>query len=410
MKKYNIAIIGAGSAGLIAAIIAAQSGRRVILIERNPRIGRKLLATGNGRCNLTNRLVTPDRYHGAAPEFIGTVLNQFDQSATMQFFENSGLLMKEEDNGRIFTRTNQASSVVEIMRLALSESGVDLMLDTQVTGIEKAASWVISTGGKPAIETEKLIIATGGRAAHPLGTTGDGLYWAQKLGHTLTPIYPALVPIETVETWPKDIQGIKVEAKVRAVTSGRMIGEQTGDLLFTAYGVSGLAALALARSIAPVMQSFTVQLHIDLFAEMSETELDQTLQRIFQNHPRRIIRESLAGVLPDSLIAVVLRLAKTKETIQSREISKIKCLSIIKVMKDLTLTVSKLRPLKEAQVTAGGIDTREVDPHTLESKIHKGLYFAGEVLDVDGDSGGFNLQWAWSSGYVAGLSTTSDSV
>ncbi|MHB1457316.1 MAG: aminoacetone oxidase family FAD-binding enzyme, partial [Armatimonadota bacterium] len=250
---------------------------------------------------------------------------------------------------------------------------------------------------------------TGGRAAHPLGSTGDGLYWAQKLGHTLTPIYPALVPIETVETWPKDIQGIKVEAKVCAVSSGKIIGEQTGDLLFTSYGVSGLTALALAGSIAPLLQSSTVHLHIDLFAEKSEAELDHILQHIFQNHPRRMIRESLIGVLPDSLIPIVLRFAKTKETIQVREISKAKCLSIISVMKDLTLTVSKLRPLKEAQVTAGGIDTREVDPHTLESKIHKGLHFAGEVLDVDGDSGGFNLQWAWSSGYVAGKNAASSS-
>lgn len=407
MKKYDIAIIGGGPAGIMVAITASRCGKRVVLIEKNPRIGRKLLATGNGRCNLTNRFVTSDRYHGADPEFIESVLNQFDQPATMVFFDSLGLLMKEEDNGRIFPRTNQASSVAEVMRLALSESNIDPMLETQVTGIEKAAKWMISIGGKTAIECNKLILATGGRAAHQLGSTGDGLYWAQKLGHTITPIYPALVPMETVDTWPRDVQGIRVEAKVTAVCDGRAIGEQTGDLLFTAYGVSGLTILALARSVGPMLQSSTVQLHIDLFLDTSESELDQILLHALQSHAKRTVKESLAGVLPDNLISVVLRFSKMKETTKAGEISGAKRLLIARVIKDLTLTVSKLRPLKEAQVTAGGIDTSEVDLHTLESKIHKGLYFAGEVLDVDGDSGGFNLQWAWSSGYVAGMSAAS---
>ncbi|MHB1001181.1 MAG: BaiN/RdsA family NAD(P)/FAD-dependent oxidoreductase [Armatimonadota bacterium] len=407
MDKFDIAIIGAGSAGLMAAITASKSGKNTVLIERNPRIGRKLLATGNGRCNLTNRFITVDRFHGSTPAFIETVLNQFDQPATLKFFEGLGLLMKEEDNGRIFPRTNQASSVVEVMGLGLSESGTKVILDAQVTGIDQTAFWTITLSSGTSIKADKLIIATGGRAAHQLGSTGDGLYWAQKLGHSLTPIYPALVPIETVETWPKDVQGIRVEAGVRASCEGKTLGEKTGDLLFTSYGVSGLAVLALAGSVAPMLQKSIVQLHIDLFPEMSDEQLDQTILSIFQHHSRRTIKESLAGVLPGNMIPVILKTAQLKGTMQSGELSKLNRLSVVRTIKNLTLTVSKLRPLKEAQVTAGGIDAGEINPRTLESKLHKGLYFAGEVIDVDGDSGGFNLQWAWSSGYVAGKSAAS---
>lgn len=403
MKKHDVAIIGAGPAGIMASITAARNGMRVVLIEKNSRIGRKLLSTGNGRCNLTNRNITVDRYHGASPEFIETVIKQFDQFAIIEFFQNLGLVLKEEDGGRIFPRTNQASSVVDILQQSLSRNKVDILLDSQVARIEKSAVWKISLANGKQIESDKLIIATGGKAAHHLGSTGDGLYWAKYLGHSLTPINAALVPVETVEQWPKTVQGVKVEAQVWATSDNKKISESAGDLLFTSYGVSGPSVMAQAGDIARSLRTSRVELHIDLFPDMTKEQLDHIVLHIFENGGKIAVKDSLVGLLPSSMIPVVLGLVEISELDQAGSISKRKRLDFVRTLKDITLTVSKLRPLKEAQVTAGGLSSEEIDAQSLQSKIVKGLYFAGEIMDVDGDSGGFNLQWAWSSGYVAGM-------
>ncbi|MEN6372190.1 MAG: NAD(P)/FAD-dependent oxidoreductase [Armatimonadota bacterium] len=403
MKKHDIAVIGAGPAGIMAAITASRNGKRVILIDRNPQLGRKLYSTGNGRCNLTNTDVTADRYHGASPEFIQTVISQFDQHDTMEFFRNLGLILKEEDGGRVFPRTNQASSVVEVLEQAISRSKVDVLLSAQAVKVEKPNIWKISLADGRQISADDLIIATGGRAAHHLGSTGDGLYWAEKLGHTLTPIHAALVPIETADEWPKEVQGIKVEAHVWATSGDEKISESSGDLLFTGYGVSGPAVMAQAGSIAPLLKTSEVMLHIDLFSDLTEDDLDRIVLQSFQNGAKTAVRDSLVGILPKALIPIVLKFAGVDETGHAGDVSRRNRLKVVRVMKDMTLTVSKLRPLKEAQVTAGGVDTKEIDARTLQSKLVENPYFAGEVIDVDGDSGGFNLQWAWSSGYVAGM-------
>jgi hypothetical protein len=382
----------------------------VVLFERNTQIGRKLLATGNGRCNLTNSQYSAARYHGATPEFIESVISRFDQHAAMEFFGSLGLLLKEEDNGRIFPRTNQAGSVVEVLKQRLAAVQVDVLLESQVKSIESSTAWRISLASKKVIESDNLILATGGRAAYNFGSTGDGLYWAGKLGHSLTAIYPALVPIETVETWPKDVQGNKLEARVRATTchseldsESIQIGVQTGDVLFTSYGVSGTAVMSLAGAIAPLLTKSEVMLHIDLFPDMTAQQLDEAILRIFRGDENKALGDALIGLLPNGMIPILTKLAGFDERRQVGLISYGKRMNLAKTLKDITLTVSKPRPLKEAQVTSGGLDTAQINPHTLESKILQGLYFAGEIIDVDGDSGGFNLQWAWSSGYVAGL-------
>ena len=408
MRKYDVAIIGAGAAGIMAAITASNAGKRVALIERNAQLGRKLLATGNGRCNFTNKYITLDCYHGAAPKFIENIINRFDQNATIAFFEGLGLVVKEESNGRMFPRTNQASSVVELLRQRLVRNNVDMLLESSVVGIEKSVPWRVSMENGRVILSDKLILTTGGRAAHYLGSTGDGLHGAKKLGHSLTPIYAALVPMEIVEQWPKDVQGIRVEAGVWTTNGSDRLCESTGDVLFTSYGVSGPAIMAQARSIAPLLKEFRVLLHIDLFPDMTHEQLDQTVLRIFGNDGKRAIKDALVGLLPSGLIPAIIELAGLNETGRVINIKKNKRLALVKLLKDLTLTVSKLRPLKEAQVTAGGVNCDEINPQTLESKLAEGLFCAGEILDVDGDSGGFNLQWAWSSGYVAGVSCGGD--
>jgi len=310
----------------------------------------------------------------------------------MDFFRGLGLLLKEEDEGRIFPRTNQASSVVEVLRRKLASNKVDFALSAQVSAIERSAVWNISTIDGATCQSDSLLISTGGRAAHQLGSTGDGLSWARKLGHRLVPTHAALVPLETNETWPAEIQGTRVEARSWATAGGETVTEASGDLLFTSYGVSGTSILAQAGRIASALYEGPVTLHIDLFPDMTQEQLADTISSFLSAIPDLTVEDVLVGLLPANMIPVVLKLAEQRTT------------PVEAVLKDLTLTISKLRPLKEAQVTAGGVTADVIDPLTMQSKLIPGLHFAGEIIDVDGDSGGFNLQWAWSSGYVAGIS------
>jgi len=407
--KYDVAIIGGGAAGMMAAITTSMSGKHVLLVERNPQLGRKLLATGNGRCNLTNKYVTIDRYHGSDMQFVESILDRFDQNRTLEFFQELGLVIKEEDSGRIFPITNQASSVAAVLKQRLELNNVDVLLDSLVIGVDKSSIWMVFLNSGEVIEADNLIIATGGKAAHYLGSTGDGWMWAKKLGHTITPFHAALVPIETVEQWPGELQGIKTEARVWSTSGDTTFKESVGDVLFTSYGVSGPAIMAQAGAIAPLLNSEKVLLHIDLFPDTSREQLYEIVVRIFDSGGDKSLRDALVGLLPSGMIPVIIGLVDMDGSVQSRTISEEERLQIAAILKDLILTVSKLRPFKEAQVTAGGICSDEIDHQTLESKLVKGLFFAGEMLDADGDSGGFNLQWAWSSGHVAGLLSGEDS-
>lgn len=403
IKVYDVGIIGAGPAGLMAAITASSMDKKTVLIERNAQLGRKLFSTGNGRCNLMNKMFSVDRFHGSSPEFIETVIKQFDAAATMNFFQNAGLLLNEEDNGRIFPITNQASSVVDLLGRIVKENNVDIHLDSYINGIHISNDiWELSVKDKRPIKSRKLILATGGRASHHLGSTGDGLYWAEKMGHSLTPIYPALVPVETKETWVKDVQGVKIDASVYGSVDGKMIAESRGDLLFTSYGVSGPTVMSLAGRIAPYISTSVVEFHIDMFPDIAADELLNHFNNSIKYYPSLNAADILSGILPGSFVSLVKNMLNISAQMNAGSISDNQWLEIINHLKNIKLVVSKLRPLKEAQVTSGGICCNEVNPETLESKLIKGLYFAGEILDVDGDSGGFNLQWAWSSGYTAG--------
>lgn len=402
MKTYDVAIIGAGPAGIMAAIFASEKGKRVCLIDKNEIIGRKILATGNGRCNITNLHITSDNYHGANRKFVNSIISQFNQNKTISFFQNLGLVLKEENNGRIFPRNDQAKSVVEILASKLNDNNVELMLGQAVLDIRvQNSTFILNIGGKQ-VESKKIIIATGGKAAHHLGSSGDGLYWAKKLGHNITPIYAALVPVETVESWPKQIQGLKITAKVQVATSDKKISEKTGDLLFTHFGVSGPAIMAQSGIIAPFLGKEEVKLKIDTAPDLDEIALEKILIRNLAGNGAKQVKNALVGLMPNNLIDIILKFANVDLKKKSAEISKVERQRILQSIKNLTLTIKELRPLKEAQVTSGGINADEIDSCSLESRIIENLYFAGEVVDVHGDSGGFNLQWAWSSGYVAG--------
>lgn len=404
--KYDVAIIGAGPAGIMAAITAARNGAKVVLIEKNPEIGRKILATGNGRCNITNRLAKVENYHGSNSEFIDSVLKSFDQHKTINFFEDLGLILKEEDRGRMFPRTNQATSVVEILAHELQRLNADVRLNSEVKKIENVANWKITLSNGSIVESEKLILTTGGRAAHQFGSSGDGLFWMKNLGHTVEDVYAALVPLEAKEEWVREIQGLKVEAEASFFVNDKIVSKKSGDLIFTHFGLSGPAIMSQARYIAPFVENHDVKVELDFIPDQSSHDLDETVAKIFNASGAKSVKNALVGLVPAKLIPVILRQAQVDENKNAAEISKVKRAEIVSSLKSLRLSISKLRPLKEAQVTRGGISTDEIDPNTLESKKINKLYFAGEIMDVDGDSGGFNLQWAWSSGYLTGLSVS----
>ena len=404
MNKYDVAIIGAGPAGIMAAISAKQSGASVVLIEKNPAVGRKILATGNGRCNITNKLAKVENYHGSNPEFINLVLSNFDQHKTIQFFEHLGLILKEEDRGRMFPRTNQATSVVDILSHELDRLNVEVKLDSEVKRIENKLGWEISLLDGSVINCDNLILTTGGKAAHQFGSSGDGLFWAKNLGLGAEDTYAALVPMETKETWVKEVQGLKAEAQASFFVDEEPVSQKSGDLIFTHYGVSGPAIMSQARVVAPFVSNKSVSVKLDFVKEKSEKELDGVISSIFNSSGHKSVKNALVGMVPANLIPIILKESEIDEIKKVAEISKEQRAKIVNNLKALTLNISKLRPFKEAQVTRGGISTDEINPQTLESKKIKNLYFAGEIMDVDGDSGGYNLQWAWSSGHLAGES------
>lgn len=412
MNKFDVAIIGGGAAGMMAAITASHAGKSVLLLEKNSELGRKVLATGNGRCNLTNRGAEKSRYYGANPEFIESILKSFDPKKVMEFFENLGVLLKEEDEARIFPRTNQASTIVSTLTYELVENKVKIVLGNQVQKINKDKlsdfnqhfNIILANGDE--YESDKLIITTGGKSSDHLGTTGDGYFWAKNFGHTITPLFPALTPIETIETWPQEIQGLKVEGRITTTTDSKVIFEKDGDVLFTHFGLSGPAVMAHAGKVAPLLSARKVLIHIDLYPDLSIKNLNEKITQIFNSNGKKTVKNALLGLTPSNLILVILTILNIDKDKKTAEISKVEREKIVQYLKDIVLTVKSTRSFKESQVTSGGIDVNEVNIETLESKKVPGLYFAGEILDVDGDSGGFNLQWAWSSGHLAGQSSS----
>jgi hypothetical protein len=401
-KVFDVIVIGAGPAGIFAAITAAKTGSKVLLIEKNDQIGRKILATGNGRCNITNRNATVENYHGATKEFVGSVLNRYSSGTTIQYFESLGLMLKEEDKGRMFPRTNQASSVVEILKIELDKQNIDVLLNTTVKSIRKEGNWFVCLENGQIFSSKSLVLTTGGKAAYQLGSSGDGLHWSETLGHTLIPIAAALVPIDTIETWPTKVQGVKIEGTASAIVNGKTLSTKHGDILFTHYGLSGPAIMALAGSISRSSGDVKAEIMIDIFPEYTFDELSTKITLMLANSGKKSVKNSLIGVLPTSLLELLLDLVGIDSDRRAAEMPKAQRLDFITLLKELKLTVKSVRSLKEAQVSSGGINTNEVDPITLSSNVTSGLYFAGEILDVDGASGGYNLQWAWSSGFVAG--------
>jgi len=408
----RVAVIGGGAAGIMAAIAARYTGASVTILEKNQRIGKKILATGNGRCNLTNVNLEITNYHGKNPEFACGALNRFDVQKTMDFFEYLGIAHKVEDGGKVFPSSEQASSVLDLMRYELDETGVIVICDAEVKEVKKnVREFIISLADGREFRADRVIIATGGKAAPQLGSNGSGYILAKNLGHKIIEPFPALVQLKLAAKFLKQIKGIKLEGNAEIIVNNRPVAGAQGEILFTEYGISGPPILSLSRKAGEYMQEKQkVYLKLCLINYLSKQKLEEYLVRRFQTRPEKPLAFSFVGFINKRLAPVVLREAGiTDANKPAGQIIAGERDNIVKILKDWRFEITGTTSWPNAQVTAGGVDVADVNAQTLESKIVPGLYFAGEVLDIDGDCGGFNLQWAWSSGYVAGESAAARS-
>jgi predicted Rossmann fold flavoprotein len=405
--KNHVVIVGGGAAGLLAAITARRLGARVTVLERNPRIGKKILATGNGRCNYTNIEADISCYRGTNPDFARTALSSFTVEDTIRFFEKLGIEPKVEDGGKVFPMSEQASSFLDVFLYELKELAVNVVCDAYVKGIVKQKNgFQLELDNGELYRGDRVIIATGGKAMPSSGSDGSGYDLAKALGHRVTGVFPALVQLKLEGPFFKRIEGVKLVGTAEIIHQNQSLAKDRGDILFANYGVSGPPILQISRQAGELLQQGKEAiLKISVIDSMSKEELLQKLQKRFRVGAKKPVDFSLVGFINKRLIPVVLMEAGINDlkrpagslSVQEQE-------RIGDILTDWRFKIRGTKSWPSAQVTAGGIDTGEIDENTMESKLVKGVYFAGEIIDIDGLCGGFNLQWAWSSGYLAGQS------
>ena len=396
----RVLVIGGGAAGMMAALTAAENGHAVTLLERQGRVGRKLMATGNGRCNLTNHHVSPAHYHGETPDFCRHALAAFDVGSTLLYFAGLGLLTTAEDSGRVYPFSNMAGSVLDVLRFALENSGIDLHTGCVVTGIKKKGNiFLVRTESGEEFTADRVILAAGGAAGGKVGGVMDGYQLAKGLGHHRTALYPSLVQIRTDPTYPRALKGVKAEAAATIRRGGEVLARNRGEVLFTEYGVSGPVIFDISRTAATGGDSLTVTL--DLFPDWEQREALDWLRQRRQSAGDREAGTLLTGALHSRLGQMVCKAAGFTNQ-RAADLSDGDLRRIAAQAKGFALPVTGVCGFDQAQVTAGGLRCGEFDPRTMESRLVPGFYACGEVLDIDGDCGGYNLQWAWSSGRLAG--------
>lgn len=396
----TVTVIGGGAAGLMAALTSAGLGNRVILLERQSRVGRKLLATGNGRCNLTNLELTPAHYHGAPASFSAPALEAFGAAEALDFFEALGLLTTAEDTGRVYPLSDQAGSVVDVLRFAAEAAGAELRTEFDVTALKRTKTGFKVCSPSESILSDKVIVCCGGMAGGKLGGTGSGYELLQSLGHSVTPLFPALVQLKTDTTYVRSLKGVRADAAVTLKRKGRVIAESAGEVQFADYGISGPAVFEISRAVSGGQDGLT--LHLDLLRRLDFARVQAMLAQRCRAMPALALENLLTGTVHNRLGRTVLRYAGYDLNAPAASLKPADLKRIASALGDFALPVLGTLGFDSAQVTAGGIRTDEFDPHTLESRCVPGLYAAGEVLDVDGDCGGYNLQWAWASGRLAG--------
>ena len=405
----KVLVIGAGAAGSMAAIFAARAGNDVIVFEKNAKTGKKIYITGKGRCNLTNAVENEELIKNTIrnPKFMYSAYSAFSSNDTIGFFEKLNCPIKVERGNRAFPESDHSSDIIKALDKAMEEAGVKVRYNTPVEQLvisdDGAAIKGIKLRDGKMVEADKVIVATGGLSYRSTGSTGDGYEFAKQAGHTVKDLRPSLVALEVKESFVKELEGLSLKNVRVIVKNGKKtLFNELGEMLFTRNGVSGPLILSVSRIAGDIFDSEGGELSIDLKPALTEDELDARLLRDFTEFRAKALKNALDKLLPKSLIPVFLERTKINTEKKAGDLTKSERSVIIGLLKHFTLQVTGLRGYEEAVITKGGVSVKEINPQTMESKLVKGLYFVGEVLDVDALTGGFNLQIAWSTGVVAG--------
>lgn len=405
----KVLVIGGGPAGCFAAIAAAEQGHQVVLLERNEKIGKKLFITGKGRCNLTNACDTEELFSNIPrnSKFLYSAIYSYDNFRVMDFFEQNGTPVKVERGNRVFPVSDHSSDVIAALKRSLNAHKVKIMYHTTVEKLmvsENCVHGVITAEGKK-MPADAVVIATGGCSYASTGSTGDGYRFAEACGHTIKTCSPSLVPFNAEEEYVKELQGLSLKNVKASIYQGKkLLYEAFGEMLFTHFGVSGPLMLSASSVVNDAVRKQPLQLYIDWKPALSEEQLDHGILRDFEEAKNRQVIHGIEKLYPSKFLPIILRLAKIPAEKRVNEVTKEERQRLVDLTKKFPVTLTGLRGFSEAIITKGGVSVKEVNPSTMESKLTKHLYFAGEVLDLDAFTGGFNLQIAWSTGYLAGSS------
>ncbi|MBN2058057.1 MAG: NAD(P)/FAD-dependent oxidoreductase [Candidatus Saganbacteria bacterium] len=411
--KYDIAVIGAGPAGLMAALSAAQAGAKVVLLEKNDQLGRKLLLTGKGRCNLTQAEEDPvvfSEAFGRHGKFLLTALTTFGVKETVDFFNSAGVATKIERGQRVFPESDKAEDVLRALTGRIKALKVTVKTRSSIKKIiaKGRAIKQLTTAGTE-IKADKYIIATGGLAYPATGSSGDAYAWLEELGHKIERLRPTLVPIKLKEKWCAELAGLGLRnVRLSVYQDNKKKSERFGEALFTHDGLSGPIVLDLSQEIGELFDKRPVELRLDLKPSLDHAKFDARLRRDFQKNLNKSFKNSLDDLLPASLIPVMIRLSGIDPEKKVNSVTKEERTKLLHLFKDLVLHVSGIHGFEQAIATAGGVSLKQIDPRTMHSKLIDNLYFAGEIIDLNGPTGGYNLQLCWSTGYLAGKSAAEE--
>ncbi len=406
MRK--IIVVGGGAAGMMATVAAARKGKNVLLLEKNEKLGKKLFITGKGRCNITNSAEIDELFSAVVsnPKFLYSSFYSLTNDQVIEFFEELGVKTKVERGGRVFPESDHSSDVIRALEQELKRLGAEIRLRTEVKEIlaegGRAKGVRLSSGEK--LNADAVIIATGGISYPSTGSTGDGYRFARECGHKVTELSPALVPMEVEEWYAKELMGLSLRNIEIKITDGKKkLYEEFGEMLFTHYGVTGPVILSASSIVGKKLKEHPLTLHIDLKPALTEEQLDKRVLREFEANHNRQFKNAVDSLFPAKLKPVVVELSGIPGEKKVNEVTKEERLRFVRMIKDFSMTLTAMRGYNEAIITKGGVSVKEIDPGTMESRLVNRLYFAGEVLDLDAVTGGYNLQIAWSTGYLAGM-------
>lgn len=404
----KVIVIGGGAAGSVAAIFAARNGHQVVLFEKNEKIGKKLFITGKGRCNVTNAGDMDALFDAVKsnPKFLYSAFYSFTNEQVMDFFEELDVHLKVERGNRVFPQSDHSSDIINALKREMDRLGVDIHFHTEVKEVQEndgKFTCVILKNGKK-VSGDACVIATGGISYASTGSTGDGYRFAEKTGHQVTELYPSLVPMEVKEWYAKELQGLSLRNVQGTIWDGKKkLYDEFGEMLFTHYGVSGPIIISASSVVGKRLQKKELTFQIDLKPALSREQLDQRVLRDFEENKNKQFKNAVDKLFPAKLKPIMIELSGISPEKKVNEISKEERLRFVDLMKNFRMTLTGLRGYNEAIITKGGVSVKEIDPGSMESKKISNLYFAGEVLDLDALTGGFNLQIAWSTGYLAGI-------